>query len=221
MNTPAIVVSCLLAAVSASVVGWAVNQLPPLKANASNRVRVSMTIALTLIAGLVAAGISVTNSQAPAGGSNTASDSVPPESRSTGSVSAPHSAAPEPTASDPLIRQSHAKLSLRAGQSADLDQVGTDWGTPGTKQQPGKDIYANNSGNLEVEPDRYSLAILGHGRSYRDCASATNWDDEVIAPKAGMTVCVKTDGDRMALLLIREISKGTPKAFQVEAMVWE
>lgn len=218
MNT---FLNCLLTAVIATAVGWVINQLPPLKSNVSTRVRVVMTIALTVIAGTVAAWISVANSQAPARESDAVRAPVTSTSTSTSSFPAPHSRASSSAASEPPILQSQAKLSLQAGQSADLDQVDANWGTPGIKQQPGGDIYANNSGNLEVEPGHLTLAILGQEGNYRACASATNWADEVINPKAGMAVCAKTDRGRMALLFIRDISRSTKKVFQMEATVWE
>jgi hypothetical protein len=65
VSTVAVVVlASLITALITTIGGWAVNQLPALKSHVSAQVRVDLVIALTVIAGLTAAGISVASSKA-------------------------------------------------------------------------------------------------------------------------------------------------------------
>ena len=100
MNTVALVVlASLITALITTVGGWAVNQLPALKSHVSARVRVGLAIALTVIAGLTAAGISVASSRASAGGPDTARAPVTPTSTPASSLPASYSGAPDPQSS--------------------------------------------------------------------------------------------------------------------------
>jgi hypothetical protein len=128
----------------------------------------------------------------------------------------------KPSGAEPKRLQSCTWLGLRVGTSADFDQAGADWGTPGGKGQPGEDIYANHSYNLEVQPNRLSLAVIGQVPSYAACNSPTNnWNDEVISPKAGSVVCARTDLGRLALVFIRDVPQSATGKFDIEIIVWD
>jgi hypothetical protein len=129
-------------------------------------------------------------------------------------------AAIKPVAGEPQRQQSCTPLSLKTGTSADLDLVGAAWGTAGAKRGPGEDIYANGSHNLEVKPGRLSLALVDKA-SYESCSSASDWNDEVLAPKVGTVVCVKTDHARLAVVVIRGVTQNAPVTFDMEVIVWK
>ncbi|WP_250032380.1 hypothetical protein [Paractinoplanes maris] len=218
----------IFAAVVAALLGWAVNQLPPLKDHVSVGLRLWLVVGLVAIS--VVATVTVTrlnDDQEVTGRSEAQPD--PAVTSIPGSTLGPaNTSIPSPTSAPTSALLRSGSVILNARQVMNLDAPARDlrWGIdddcacPGTKQ----DLKWSSSAGFEPPTwvnDTFLLLLDGPVDGPQVCPALTGYSKDPIGPDEldrGSSLCVQTAEKNFALVNVTQIDKGN-KAIHFDARV--
>ncbi|WP_199509430.1 hypothetical protein [Nucisporomicrobium flavum] len=191
-----VLLGALATAVVATVVGWGINQLPALDARVSARKRIWLAVALTVVAALTAAGVSLASSDGSATSAGTPRTAAASGS-GTPSTSAP---APSPAPSDPATATttSSATGDGTAAVTYLYRLPGNSAGQPGPQRGPadvrlGGQRYARSTGMwTQCGGEAVPKVSFFTGHKYQRLVGTLGIADS--AP-AGLSVQVQVYGD--------------------------
>ncbi|MFD6639239.1 hypothetical protein [Micromonospora sp. B006] len=208
------------AAVVAALLGWAINQLPPLKDNFPAWLRLGVVVVLVVISVVIADRLNgdqqVTNQTGP----KTTPTSTSNPDQSLGP-------APIPSTSPTSVRRSTGAdlLTLSEGYFADFDSEQPDWDVSDSRYGK-EDLQFSAGGVGDILVGLHSeMALMSQEPTYESCRATTSYGARIGLgeARAGLMLCVKTSEKRLAsVVIVKRSSQNVPnEQVQLRVTVWD